>query len=248
MMSSDFSVSLAKATSLAKAIGLFLILSAIGMSPKPSLGQDRSGGAVPVESQGGLSYSASRPTGDFSDALGDRTAQGIDLYAGVKAGSLPLYIGVDFDLGQYGSESRSVSFTGVDGTFETRSLLYQPQFSVRYQRTTGMIRPFAEGLVGANVLTTNTTWSDFGETVDAPESSDKTSATFNVGVGLGLDLRLVRVKPLGILGLTGSFHYAYGGEADVPVARGVAIDDSQVTTITTNTSVIQPEVGLYVEF
>lgn len=234
--------------SLAKAIGLCLILLAIGVSPRTALGQSQSEETVPVTSQGGLSYSASIPTGDLADALGGRTAQGIDLYAGIRAGSLPLYVGIDFDLGQYGSESRSVDFIGVDGTFETRSLLYQPQLSVRYQRTTGMLRPFVEGLVGANVLTTNTTWSDFGETVDAPESSDKTSATFNAGVGLGLDFRLLRVKPLGVLGLTGSFHYIYGGEADVPVARGVAIDESQVTTITANTSVIQPEVGLYIEF
>lgn len=240
--SSDLSVS------LVAVIGLFLPLLVVGVSPGTSLGQSQSEKAVPITSQGGLSYSASSPTGDFSDALGGRTAQGIDLYAGVRAGSLPLYVGVDFDLGQYGSESRSVDFVGVDGTFETRSLLYQPQLSVRYQRTTGMLRPFVEGLVGANVLTTNTTWSDFGETVDAPESSDETSTAFNAGLGLGLDLRLVRVKPLGILGLTGSFHYIYGGEADVPVARGVAIDDSQVTTITTNTSVIQPEIGLYIEF
>lgn len=234
--------------SLTKAVGLFVALLVIGTAPRASLGQSQSGKTVPVASQGALSYSVGIPTGEFSDVLGDRTAQGIDLYVGTKAGSLPLYLGVDFDLGQYGSESRSVNFAGIDGTFETSSLLYQPHLSARYQRKTGMLRPFVEGLAGANVLTTSTTWSDLGTTVEAPQDVDETSVAFSAGAGVGLDLRLARIKPLGILGLTGSFYYIYGSEAEVPVAEDVAVNEDGVKTVTTNTSVLQPEVGLYFEF
>jgi len=241
---SDLDTSAAKVT---VAAGLFMALLLLSMAPKSSLGQSQSSEADPVVSQGGLSYSTALPTGEFDDALG-RTSQGIDLYLGTKVGSLPLYLGVDFDLGQYGSEQRTVDFLGVDGTFETQSFLYQPHLSARYQRTGGIFRPFVEGLVGANILATSTTWTDFGTTVEAPQDVDETSAAFSAGVGLGLDIRIARVKPLGILGLTGSFHYIYGGKANVPVAEGVAVEEGQLSTISTNTSVLQPEVGLYFEF
>lgn len=228
------------------AAGLFAALLLLSLPPEASLGQSQSDQASPVASQGGLSYSAASPTGEFNDALG-RTAQGIDLYLGTRIGSLPLYLGVDLDVGQYGSKKKTVDFAGVDGTFETKSFLYQPHLSARYQPATGRLRPFVEGLIGANVLQTQTTWSDFGTTIDAPQSADKTSVAFSAGAGIGLDLRVLRVKPIGVLGLTGSFHYIYGSEADVPVAEGVALSDDQVTTITTNTSVLQPEIGLYFE-
>lgn len=240
------------AVGAAKTTGLFMILLLLGLAPRVSPGQDQpdqttTAVAQSVGSQGGISYSPAIPTGEFDDALG-RTSQGIDLYLGVRAGSLPLYLGIDFDLGQYGSEEQSVDFLGVDGKFKTESFLYQPHLSVRYQSPTGRLRPFVEGLVGANVLTTSTTWTDFGATVEAPESADKTSVAFSVGAGIGLDFRLARVKPLGILGLTGSFHYIYGSEADVPVAEGVAVEEDQLSTVSTNTSVLQPKVGLYFEF
>jgi len=226
--------------------GLCAALLLLILSPEPSLGQSPSDQAGPVASQGGLSYSTASPTGGFNDALG-RRAQGVDLYLGTRISSLPLYLGVDLDVGRYGSKKKTVDFPGVDGTFETKSFLYQPHLSARYQSATGRLRPFVEGLIGANVLKTRTTWSDFGTTVDAPESADETSVAFSAGAGIGLDLRLLRVKPLGVLGLTGSFHYIYGSEADVPVAEGVALSDDQVTTVTTNTSVLQPEIGLYFE-
>jgi hypothetical protein len=227
--------------------GLFTVLLLLSAAPGSSFGQGQSEEEAPVTSQGGLSYSAALPTGEFDDALG-RTSQGAGLYLGVKAGSLPLYVGVDFDLGRYGSEQRTVNVLGVDGTFETQSFLYQPRLSARYQRAGGIFRPFVEGLVGANVLTTSTTWTDFGTTVEAPQDVDETSVAFSAGAGLGLDTRIARVKPLGILGLTGSFHYIYGSEADVPVAEGVAVEEGQLTTVSTNTSVLQLEVGLYFEF
>lgn len=226
---------------------LFTTLLILSVVPKTSLSQNQSGQAAPVISQGGVTYSPSIPTGEFDDALG-RTAQGIALYLGTRIGSHPLYLGVDFDLGQYGSEAQSVNFLGVAGTFETKSFLYQPHLSIRYQPATGRLRPFVEGLVGTNVLTTSTTWSDFGTTVEAPQSADKTSVAFSAGAGIGVDFRLARVKPIGILGLTGSLHYIYGSEADVPVAEGVAVEEDQLSTISTNTSVLQPEVGLYFEF
>lgn len=234
-------------TRAAKTIGLLVALLLFSMAPMTSHGQSQSEKASPVTSQGGLSYSAALPTGEFGDALG-RTAHGVDLYFGARVGSSPLYLGIDLDVGQYGSEQRTVDFLGVDGTFRTESFLYQPHLSARYQPATGRLRPFVEGLVGANVLTTNTTWSDFGTTVEAPQDVDKTSVAFSAGLGLGLDIRVARVKPLGILGLTGSFHYIYGSGADVPVAEGVAVEEGQLSTVSTNTSVLQPEVGLYFEF
>jgi|APHM01.1.fsa_nt_gi hypothetical protein len=242
-------------TSFAKAAKAAAVLAAVLLltfAPSASLAQSQPDQAVPptpqkVVSQGGLTYSPAIPTGDFGDVL-SRTSQGVGLYLGVKAGSLPLYLGLDFDAGQYGSEERTVTVGFVDGTFETTSNLYQPHISARYQPANGRFRPFVEGLVGANVLTTSTTYTDFGTTIEAPQNVDETSVAFSAGAGVGVDLRLARVKPLGILGLTGSFYYLYGSEAEVPVAQGVAVADGGLSTVSTNTSVLQPEIGLYFEF
>jgi hypothetical protein len=141
-----------------------------------------------------------------------------------------------------------VDFPGVDGTFESDSFFYQPHLSARYQKPSGFFRPFVEGLVGANILTTSTTWTDFGTTVNAPQDVDETSVGFSAGAGLGADLQIARVKPLGVLGLTGSFHYIYGSEVDVPVLTDAAVVDNAATTVETNTTVIQPEVGVYFRF
>lgn len=242
-------ISLNKVARAASLLVAALLLAAVPGSSfaqsQPSQGAQSAPQAVTT--QGGFSYSPAIPTGEFGDALG-RTSQGVGLYLGVKAGSLPLYLGLDLDVGQYGSEKRDVSTGFVDGTFETTSNLYQPHVSARYQPESGRFRPFVEGLVGANVLSTSTTWSDFGTTVEAPQDVDKTSVAFSAGAGLGADLRLARVKPLGILGLTGSFYYLYGSEAEVPIAEGVAVADGQLSTAQTNTSVLQPEIGLYFEF
>lgn len=198
-----------------------------------------------VLTQGGLSYSPAIPVGEFDDALG-RTAQGVDLYLGLKAGSLPLYVGVDFDLGEYGSETAGT----VLGDFETTSTLYQPHLSVRYESGDGVFRPFVEGLIGAHVLRTNTTFSNELGEVDAGGS--ETSTAFSAGGGVGLDIRILQTESFGLLGLTGSFHYIYGSSTDVPDPGGVLVDDGtgepEVPTVNTGTSVIQPEIGIYFEF
>lgn len=234
-------------TEILKTAPLLIVFLLLLIAPASSHAQDPTESLAPINAQGGISYSAAFPTGEFGDAVG-RTAHGVNLYYGRRVGSLPLYLGIDVDIGQYGSEEQAVDIFGVDGTFRTDSFLYQPHVSARYQPVTGRFRPFFEGLVGANILTTSTTWKDFGTTVEAPQDADETSVAFSAGLGVGLDVRVARVKPFGLLGLTGSVHYIYGSEADAPVAEGVAVEEANLSTVSTNTSLLQPQVGLYLEF
>jgi opacity protein-like surface antigen len=234
-------------TKILKSAPLVIAFLLLLIAPASSHAQAPSETPVPIKAQGGISYSAGLPTGEFGDTVG-RTAHGINLYYGRRVGSLPLYLGFDVDIGQYGSEEQTVDVFGVDGTFRTDSFLYQPHLSARYQPVTGRFRPFFEGLVGANILSTSTTWEDFGTTVEAPQDADETSVAFSAGLGVGLDVRVARVKPFGHLGLTGSVHYIYGSEADAPVAEGVAVEEANLSTVSTNTSLFQPQIGLYLEF
>jgi hypothetical protein len=167
-------------------------------------------------------------------------AFGVDLYYGRRLSALPVYVGVDFDIASYGSETVDVLGT----TVTTRSLLVQPHASVRYQPPSGTFRPFAEALVGFNVLSTSTSFDDPGARPIDAEFDGESSGAFSAGLGAGVDSRLYRQKNVGVLGVTASLHYIYGGTADVPRVTGF----STANTMESGTSVIQPELGVFFDF
>lgn len=215
------------------------------------------------KNQAGVSFSAAIPRGDFSDALDDRTAYGIDVsYSRLLPVGSPVYLGIDLDAAQYGSEEFRSNLTvgGASATLENDQFLIQPQVSVRYQPVIGeFFRPFVEGLIGVNVLQSSNTVLVGGEEVDVEGIGDETSTTFSTGIGAGVDVRFLGLKNLGVLGLTLSGHLVYGGNADVTTSiDGLETEpvnqfQSEVTgvdrtVVETTTTVFQPEVGLYFEF
>jgi hypothetical protein len=253
-----------------KATAILLVLLTIALVPDRSAAQEDgmteeeyAEMADSPKNQAGVSFSAAIPQGDFSDALNDRTAYGIDLsYSRLLPVGSPLYLGVDVDIAQYGSEEFSSGLTvgGASATLENDQFLVQPQISVRYQPLVGeFFRPFVEGLVGVNVLQSSNRVLVGGEEVDVDGVDGETSTTFSTGIGAGVDIRFLGLRNLGVLGLTLSGQLIYGGEADVTTSiDGLETEpvnefESEVTgvdrtVVESATTVFQPEVGLYFEF
>jgi anti-sigma-K factor RskA len=87
MRSSTTSATTNFASSITAVLAMVALM--VGFIPGEAAAQQGGGPDAVVTKQGGISYSAAIPVGEFDDAVG-RTSNGVDLYAGVKAGSLPL--------------------------------------------------------------------------------------------------------------------------------------------------------------
>jgi hypothetical protein len=222
--------------------GVALLLAILG---SPAYGQDGtrdvSGDmSMATKNQVGISLASGVPVGEFSSAV-NGGAFGVDLYYGRRVFDLPVYVGIDFGIASYGS----TRFEAFGTSVTTRSLLIQPHASLRYQPPSGTLRPFAEALVGFNVLSTSTSFEDpNARPIADPDFQNRSSGTFSAGLGAGVTYRLYREKNVGVLGLTASLHYIYGGTANVPRVTG----SQSGTTIESGTTTIQPKLGVAFDF
>ncbi len=203
----------------------------------------------PVQHQGSLNLSINVPGGGLSNALSGPSIGG-DLSYGYRLfelSSFGVYGGGDLDFGTFGGETLEF-YSSDDVTYRLSTLVFQPQISIRLQPTTGLFRPFVEGLVGYNILFSAVGQSgpESGQTqtpTALQERADEGGAAASFGIGAGLNYRFARIEGEA-LGLALSVQYIYGGQTDVPVVQS----DGTVTVTEESTSVIQPEIGVYFDF
>jgi hypothetical protein len=203
--------------------------------PLAAAGQDTQGAASqttpppapppgPRHWQGGLGLALGVPVGDFSEH--------VDIAAGVTGqfdyglGGSPFSLGAEGTVLFYGSESRHVPLVGfpdLSVKVETSNQMALLHGRLRAQRRQGRVRPYVDGLVGFNYIST-TTSVDADEVCVDNGSCDDDSRTdlddlvFSAGGGAGVTFGFGAGPYTTRLDI--GVRYLYGGEADYLTESG----------------------------
>jgi hypothetical protein len=173
--------------------------------------------------QFGLGLMMGAPAGDFRDNV--KFSAGLTGHLDFGLGRSPISIGAEGTYLWYGSDSRNVPLVGLPDLavgVDISNEMFLLHGRVRAQRPQGRMRPYVDGLVGFNYISTSTS-------VDAKDtciytgtatycSDDGDSITnlddvaLSVGAGAGVQLGFgVSPHPLR---LDLSLRYLYGGKAE----------------------------------
>jgi hypothetical protein len=167
--------------------------------------------------QAGIDFTTVFPVREFRENV-DNNGYGVGGQFLFGLGKSPVFIGVDAGAAVYGSQSRrellSPSIPELSLKVTTRNNIAWTHFLARLQSREGGVRPYAEGLIGAKYLFTNTSISDDFD--DEPLASDTnfSDATFSAGVGAGVQIQLAKTGKSSDISLDTRVRYMFGGEAD----------------------------------
>jgi len=112
--------------------------------------------------------------------------------------SLPFGFGASLGFIFYGYESYreivSTSAADFEADVSTTNSIFTGHLMFRFQPYRGKIRPYIEGLIGLNYLTTDTTIDEIGWSDNGIHTHNFDDAAFSYGGGIGILYRLVE-KP-----------------------------------------------------
>jgi hypothetical protein len=246
---------------VSRCVAAIVLAALLAASAAPAHAQD--GPIAPPSGQGSLSLIVGVPVGEFDDNI-DGLGYGADIFIGGFVPDTPLMIGVDVSFLVYGRSRTSVPFSQTVGPavtvdVVTTNSIVQPHLVFRLQPSTGVARPYIEGLVGFKYLFTETQ-------VEDDDTNQRIAATRNFddfawsgGVGGGLDIRIAqwtnkqeRVQSLfinlGVQYLRGQqAEYLAEGELRDLNNDGVLSDD-ELPIRRSRTDLIQPKFGISVTF
>lgn len=228
-----------------RALVLAFVLAAGAVSAQPTLTVT---GAVGV------------PQAGFRDALG-RVSGGIGVGFVYQIPRTPLAVGVEGAMMTYGSEHRrepwSLTIPDVRLDVQTSNNVAQALAVVRLQVPDGPVRPYADALIGANHLFTQTDvrreYYHGEEPLASSTNYDDTALVY--GAGLGAQVRVHTDvsdggRPYEVL-IDGRVRYLAGGEASY-LGRGdiTRYDDGtyDVTPRRSRTDLLVPQLGVTVRF
>ncbi|MGB2697155.1 MAG: outer membrane beta-barrel protein [Candidatus Zixiibacteriota bacterium] len=236
----------------AKAFGVSLllcILSALFVLPQPALAK--------TNFQGGLSFMAGFPQGEFKDNV-DQNGFGIGGEFLYSPSTTPFGIGISLGFMNYGEESRRERFSPnipeVEVEVKTTNNIVVGHLLFRAQVKQGPIRPYAEGLVGFNYLFTETKIEDVDDEEEIASSTNLDDGVFSYGAGGGVMLKLYtgktkKAKTWSIL-LDLRFRYIVGGEAEYLKEGSIKRVNGKVVfdKIQSKTDILTTHLGVAVEF
>ncbi len=173
--------------------------------------------------QGGLHFTYGIPQGEFKSKVG-KNGYGISGNFGYSPTSTPVMMGLELGFLVYGSETRREPFSSTipDVTVDvnTTNNIAFGHFLLRLQPTNGVIRPYVDGLVGLNYLSTTTEIQNRGRGGEEVASSTNfDDVAFSYGGGGGIMFRVYEsdaseesgIKEV-LIDLRG--RYLLGGEAE----------------------------------
>jgi hypothetical protein len=143
-----------------------------------------------------IGFALAIPSGDFRDQT-DNIGFGINGAIGVGSRTLPFVVGIEggFFLLDSNTENVPLSTTvfGVNVDVETTNNLAQGHVFLRLQPSSGMFRPYAEALIGAKYLFTETSVQselrrDGDEDVFSSTNFDDWSFSYGAGAGVAIEL------------------------------------------------------------
>jgi hypothetical protein len=173
--------------------------------------------------QAGGHFMLGFPQGEFKENV-DHTGLGGDFYFAYHFPKSIISAGISFGFLIYGSETREEPLSPnipeliVDVT-TTNSILLCHAF-IRVQPHEGLVRPYVDGLVGLNYLTTDTSIGNNGSGGSHISSNNYNDLAFSYGVGGGAMASLLQVRRkdsgrrLFSIDLDVGARYLQGGEAE----------------------------------
>jgi hypothetical protein len=210
--------------------------------------------------QMGFSFEPFFPQGEFRDVT-DRIGWGGSLDALYRIPESALHVGLSFAYHVYGHQNRWEPFNptipDVTVRVSTTNAMFRSHALVRLQTPAGRMRPYIEGLIGLEHLTTDTRvhddsyWGDDG----FAGSNQSRSTVFSYGVGGGVLLNLYRrpaeEKDRGVsLDLDIGMRYIRGGAASYLTPGDIEIRDGIVYywLNRSRVDILSPKLGLTVAF
>jgi hypothetical protein len=167
--------------------------------------------------QAGIDFTTVFPRGEFRQNV-DNNGYGISGQFLIALGKLPLYAGFDGGFAVYGSQSRkeilSPSIPELRVNVRTTNNIGWTHLLLRLQPRKGKIRPYAEGLVGAKYLFTETSIGDDFSDQDIASDTNFSDTTSSYGAGGGVQIHLADFNRRSQIVFDTKVRYLRGGHAD----------------------------------
>jgi hypothetical protein len=193
------------------------------------------------------------PQGDFRDNL-DRTAFGINGSIAGGSQDSPFQFGLELGIMSYGSDRRRENFNPnipeVQVVVRTDYDILTGHFFGRLERPHGLVRPYADALVGLNYLFTESRITDddeFGEDIASTTNFDDT--TFSYGLGGGLKVKVYQQGSNKYM-VNLKTRYLFGGEASYlqPGSIQVVSGNLRFDESTSDTHLLTIHLGMSFKF
>lgn len=239
-------------------LGLFAVLPATAQST------DAPPQRPAVQGVARANFVVGVPLQSFRDNI-DGVGYGGSLFGGARFGNTPLVLGLDLGFLVYGRTVDTVPFSSTVGPrvlvdVVTTNSIFQPHLVLRLQPADGLVRPYIDGLFGFKYLFTETRVrdDDFDDDRDIASTTNFDDFALSGGVGAGFDLRVYRAKESAEIASV-SVHlgaqYLLGQRAEY-LAEGALedtngngrLDDEELPIRRSPTTLLQPQVGVTVQF
>ena len=188
------------------------------------------------------------PIGRFGSRIGPTPGGAVDFT--VRVGQTPVFIGMALDYLHYGTETRRIAlYPAVPEVFsnvDTTNNLFQNHALVRFQPSTGRMRPYAEGLLGFSYIYTHT-W--IGDEVYGESTTHLGDFAPSFGAGGGVTIGLAS-PPNAHFALDIGLRYMTGGDVDYLTRGDLRRNGDGVTFESTRSpaTLFAVQVGLAVDF
>ena len=154
------------------------------------------------------------PIGTFGNKIGSSPGGAVDFTT--RVGNTPVFVGAAFDYLRYGTETRRIAlFPAVPEVFndvDTTNNLLRSHALVRFQPSTGRVRPYADGLLGFSYVYTHTS-IDLGGEGEQAGTTHLGDFAPSFGAGGGVTIGLVSVQDARFA-LDIGLRYLTGGQVD----------------------------------
>jgi hypothetical protein len=166
-------------------------------------------------------FSTALPQGDFKSNIDDSPV-GWGLEIGYLINNSPFSIGGSFGYQRYSVEKFQVIYPSYTLEQESKNSILQWHFLLRMQPKSGRVRPYLDGLIGFNYLSSQTIFRDHYTGYKIAQSTDFDDLVHSYGGGGGIMFQLYdgqlsqggsKEGVHGIL-MDLKIHYLIGGKAD----------------------------------
>jgi hypothetical protein len=192
------------------------------------------------------------PHGQFSENITNNGYGGGGQFL-IRLGPSPFLIGGDVGGVIYGSESRrepiSSTIPNLQVRVRTSNNIFLAHSVLRVQPRKGLVRPYADGLIGLKYLYTSTSISDISGGEDIASNTDLSDTSLSYGFGGGLHIPLTKGPESRVL-LDMNVRYLRGSRAEYLKKGSIREENGQAVfdVLSSRTDVIAVQVGVVFRF